>query len=51
MRDRIRFAGYADKIHGKTIPLDNTALREYTRVKNVMMDLSSDVYDQYTMRM
>jgi acyl-CoA reductase-like NAD-dependent aldehyde dehydrogenase len=43
------FGGY--KISGYGKERGEEALLEYTQVKNVMMDLSSDVYDQYTMRM
>jgi acyl-CoA reductase-like NAD-dependent aldehyde dehydrogenase len=43
------FGGY--KISGYGKERGEEALLDYTQVKNVMMDLSSDVYDQYTMRM
>ncbi len=42
------FGGYKQSGYGKE--RGEEALYEYTQVKNVMMDLSSDVYDQYTMR-
>lgn len=43
------FGGY--KISGYGKERGEEALYEYTQLKNVMMDLSSEVYDQYTMRM
>jgi acyl-CoA reductase-like NAD-dependent aldehyde dehydrogenase len=43
------FGGY--KLSGYGKERGEEALLDYTQVKNVMMDLSSDVYDQYAMRM
>jgi aldehyde dehydrogenase (NAD+) len=43
------FGGY--KLSGYGKERGEEALYEYTQLKNIMMDLSSDVYDQYTMRM
>ena len=42
------FGGY--KLSGYGKERGEEALLEYTQLKNVTMDLSSDVYDQYTMR-
>lgn len=42
------FGGY--KLSGYGKERGEEALLEYTQVKNVMMDLSHDVYDQYAMR-
>ena len=43
------FGGY--KLSGYGKERGEEAILEYTQVKNVLMDLSSDVYDQFTMRM
>ena len=43
------FGGY--KLSGYGKERGEEALLEYTQVKNITMDLSSDVYDQFTMRM
>jgi aldehyde dehydrogenase (NAD+) len=43
------FGGY--KLSGYGKERGEEALLDYTQLKNVMMDLSSDVYDQYAMRM
>jgi aldehyde dehydrogenase (NAD+) len=43
------FGGY--KLSGYGKERGEEALLEYTQVKNIMMDLSSDVYDQFAMRM
>jgi (Z)-2-((N-methylformamido)methylene)-5-hydroxybutyrolactone dehydrogenase len=42
------FGGY--KLSGYGKERGEEAVLEYTQMKNVMMDLSSDVYDQYAMR-
>jgi len=48
MASQTPFGGY--KLSGYGKERGEEALLEYTQMKNITMDLSSDVYDQYTMR-